>query len=390
MIPQLEFGTVSNPEEAPSLGKIICQCFNFPAERWQLFSSRIGLENFRVVRKVGQVVAGLGMYQMGQWFGGCSVPMVGIASVGVTPEHRGTGVAAFLLTQTLKELYANGVPLSALYASTSALYRQVGYEQAGNACIFALPINSITLRDLSLPIYQVEPTHHKVFHDLYRQRAVINSGNLDRNQSIWERVVQPQEEVVYAYLVGTEEQPEGYVIFSQKQEAKRYNLLAWDLVALTPAAGHCLWTFFATHRSLAEEVRWRGPVIDPLLSLLPQTYRVVHLERWLLRVVNVKKALEKRGYPVGVETELHLAIQDDLLPENNRRFILTVSGGQGEVTRGGRGELQLDVRGLAPLYTGLFTPHQLQSTGQMKATTSALSAAAQVFAGPEPWMADHF
>jgi len=237
-------------------------------------------------------------------------------------------------------------------------------------------INSITLSDRSLPIYRVEPTHHKVFHDLYRQQAVITSGNLDRNQSIWERVVQPQEEVVYVYLVGTEEQPEGYVIFSQKQEAKRYNLLAWDLVALTPAAGHRLWTFFATHRSLAEEVRWRDPVIDPLLSLLPQTYRVVHLERWLIRVVNVKKALEKRGYPVGVATELHLALQDDLLPENSGRFILTGSGGQGEVTRGGGGELQLDVRGLAPLYTGLFTPHQLQNTGQMKATTSALFAAA--------------
>lgn len=388
MTPQLEFGNVSNPEEAQRLGEILCQCFNF--KDWQLHASRMGLENFRVVRQAGQVVAGLGMHWMGQWFGGQSVPMVGLAAVGVAPEHRGTGVAALMLTQTLKELHAKGVPLSTLYASTSALYRKVGYEQAGNACIFSLPTQSIMLGDRTLPIHRVEPIRHE-FHDLYRQRALLTSGNLDRNQTIWERVVESKEEVVYAYLVGLEDKPEGYVIFSQKPGAKLYNLVVWDLVALTPAAGRCLWTFFAAHRSLAEEVKWRGPAIDPLLSLLPeQTYQVQSLERWLLRVVNVPKALEKRGYPAGVETELHLAIQDNLLPENNGNFVLTVSGGQGEVTKGGRGELQLDVRGLAPLYTGLFTPHQLQVTGQIEATTSALSAAAQIFAGSEPWMSDHF
>jgi predicted acetyltransferase len=114
------------------------------------------------------------------------------------------------------------------------------------------------------------------------------------------------------------------------------------------------------------------------------------MERWLLRVVDVPKALEKRGYPVGVEAQLHLEVRDDLLVENNGRFVLTLSGGRGEVTRGGRGELQLDVRALAPLYTGLFTPHQLQLTAQIEASDAALSIATQLFSGSEPWMSDKF
>jgi predicted acetyltransferase len=91
------------------------------------------------------------------------------------------------------------------------------------------------------------------------------------------------------------------------------------------------------------------------------------MQTWLLRVVDVAKALEKRGYPSGVQAELHLEVQDDLIAENNGRFILSVSHGQGEVTRGGTGELKLHIRELAPLYTSLFTPYQLQLTGRLEA-----------------------
>jgi predicted acetyltransferase len=393
MIPNLEFSTISNSKEAEQLGDILRQCFNFPASSWHSYFNRLGPTNFRVIRRAGRIVGGLASYPMGQWFGGRSVPMSGLAAVGIAPEHRGTGAAAELITQTLKELYANGVPLSALYASTQRLYRKVGYEQAGSYCRFSLPTNSIPSWDHSLPIHPVDPTHHEVFHDLYRQRAMETSGNLDRHQAIWQRLVKPPtDDPIYAYLVGPDHKPEGYIIFSQQPGATGYyNLRIWDLVTLTPAAGRRLWTFLADHRSLANEVLWHGPTVEPLLALLAeQSYQITHLERWLLRIVDVPKALALRGYPAGVEAELHLAIQDDLLPENSRNFILSVSEGRGDVVEGGRGELQLDIRGLAPLYTGLFTPHQLQITGYLEATAGALLIATQLFAGSEPWMPDHF
>ncbi|MCT7967549.1 sterol carrier protein domain-containing protein [Laspinema sp. D1] len=78
------------------------------------------------------------------------------------------------------------------------------------------------------------------------------------------------------------------------------------------------------------------------------------------------------------------------MSENNGKFILTVSNGRGEVTPGGRGDLHLDIRGLAPLYTGLFTPHQLYLNGHLQGTPTALSVATQLFSGPHPWMADMF
>lgn len=390
MTATLELSTVVDADEAQHLGAILCQCFNFSIRNWQRSIETLGWENLRVIRRANQVLGGLVIYPMGQWFGGQTIPTAGIAAVGVAVEHRGSGVAAELMRQLLKELQAKDIPLSTLYASTQHFYRKVGYEPAGNACRFTVPTYSL-LPSGRLSICPVALTSQDIFYSLYRQRATATNGNLERHPAIWKRVLEPVDQAVYAYLIGDENQPEGYIIFDQQPAPRGYNLQVRDLVILTPAAGLALWTFFADQRSLAKNVLWNGPAVEPLLAFLPeQTYQVTHLERWLLRIVNARKALELRGYPVQLETELHLAIQDDLLWENHGRFILEVAQGQGVVRKGGRGELQLNIRGLAPLYTGLFTPHQLQAIGLLEGPSSALAVASQVFAGPEPWMLDHF
>lgn len=384
----LEFSSLADQEEGKQLVAILGQCFAFPnAER---YFQRLGLENFRVVREGGQIVGGLGIYLMGQWFGGKSVSMAGIAAVGVPPEQRGTGVAFALLSQTLRELQEREVPISALYPATQRLYRQVGYEQGGNFCRLEIPTHSIGLSDRTLPIQPVTSIDSAIFSDIYCQSAIKINGNLDRNQAIWERIIQPGEQkVVYAYLVGIQSQPEGYIIFHQNGKESQLVILDW--VALTTAAAKRLWTFVADHRSQMETATWCGSVVHPLLLFLPeQTAKVKNSSIWMLRIVNVAKALSERGYPTGVEAELHLAVQDDLLTDNNGNFILRVSGGSGEVTRGGKGELRLNIRGLSPLYTGLYTPHQLQFSGFLEASDRVLATATKIFAGSVPWMADFF
>ena len=394
MTPNFEFATPANPEQTQQLGTILSQCFNSPLSEWSVYLNRIGVENFRVLRQGGQVAGGLAVIEMGQWFGGCSVPMAGLAAVGVPPEYRGMGVAVELLSLTLKEIQAKQVPISVLYPATQYLYRQVGYEQGGTAGGFEIRLDGLrlsvnqTIR--AIPMHSVTPIRHEVFHEIYRQWAVQNNGNLDRNSAIWQSIIQPREqETIYGYLVGSQNQPQGYIIF--KQDAKESQIVILDWVALSAAAAQRLWMFLADHRSQIQKAVWRGAASDPFLLLLAeQTAKVRYLERWMLRIIDVPKALEIRGYPVGVETELHLAIIDELLPENNGNFILSVSGGRGEVTRGGKGELQLNIRGLAPLYTGLYTPSQLQVSGYLAGTDNAVAAATQIFAGAEPWMPDHF
>jgi predicted acetyltransferase len=392
MTAQFEYSTLSHPQDIQQLMYILEQCFLSPLSAEEAYINQIGIENFRIIRGLEELAGGLATLDMGQWWGGVRVPMTGIAAVGIAPEYRGSGAAIALMQHTLKELYAKGIPLSALYPAVQSLYRKVGYEQGGNWCNWEVATKSIQVREQPLPLQRIVDINHQVFHELYQQQARQTHGYLDRHRAIWERLIQPDEkETFYAYFIGSKEKPQGYILFSQHPAEDGAILRIKDWVILTAAAAQTFWSFLASHRSQIDKVRWRSSVSDSLTLLLPeQTAKLRNTMRWMLRIIDVVKALEMRGYPSEIQTELHLDIQDNLLDANNGKFILSVANGRGEVTKGGKGELQLDVRELASLYTSLFTPYHLQIAGKLHGTETAISAATQIFAGASPWMADFF
>jgi predicted acetyltransferase len=391
MTPKFEYNQITHLEDIQHLGNILEQCFLMSPGESEIFFNRLGKENFRIIRQGKQIAGGLATISMAQWWGHQRVPMTGIAGVGIAPEYRGSGAALAMMQHTVKELYGKGVPISTLYPATQRLYRKAGYEQGGLSCIWEVPTQSILMKEQPLPVLDF-PAHHEIFYQLYQQQARLNNGLLDRHQGLWQSIFRPDENgSVYAYVIGSVDQPQGYIIFSQHQNQDGSFLRIRDWSILTTAAAKTLWSFLANHRSRIKYVRWRGAALDSFTLLLPeQTIKQKSPKRWMLRVIHLTKALEKRGYPPGIQAQLHLEVEDDLLAENNGRFILSVANGHGEVTSGGKGEMKLDIRGLAPLYTGLFTPNQLQLTGQLEATETAMSAATQIFAGASPWMADFF
>ncbi len=355
-------------------------------DEWLFYPQTLGWENYRVVSEGQTLKGGLAILATEQYWGGNRIPLGAIASVSVLPEYRGQGVAKTLLTEMLRELYTRKIPLSALYAATQYLYRQVGYEQGGNNCWWRVPIETIPSGDRTLPLTRVS-LDADYFASLHSNWAKHHQGSLNRNEIFWKlRLCIPQE-TVFAYVVGNPGQPEGYIIFTQQDQ----QLAIRDWVGLTPAANQRLWTFLADHRSQINLISWRGAISDPRLILLPeQTAQVVELERWMLRIVDVQSAFKLRGYPPDLDTELHLAIQDSIIPENQGQFILRVKAGQGQIEQGGTGAMQLDIKALAALYTGLYSAWQLQQTGQLIATEPAIAIATQLFSSTEPWMSDKF
>jgi predicted acetyltransferase len=373
---------------------LISQCFQIPESRWEIFRDNVGTENFRRLTREGKLAAVLGIYPVGQWFGGRRVPSGAIAVVGVPPEERASGAGFEIMRRTLADLRQRGVPLSVLYPATQRLYRKAGYEQAGFYCLFTVPARSIERREHELPVLPVDPQKHEIFHQVHLERARRGAGQLDRNPGMWRRVVNHPVDRVYAYLLGSEHDPLGYVVFTQMARESGYDLRIRDMAAITPAAARSLWTFLSDHRSLARNIEWIGPPNEPMLALLPeQDARITTGERWFLRIVDVAAALETRGYPETVRGRLVLEVEDEVLPENAGRFVLDVAEGRGVVATGtpeSRGVLRLHVRALASLYSGIFTPRQLHDLGWVEGDQDALTVASQIFAGPVPWMADGF
>lgn len=377
--------------EVARFKEICIQSFGGKPTGWDRFFESLGTQNVRLLKDGDRLVAGLGIYRIGQWFGGRSLPMAGIATVAVPPEARGQGLATRLMAEAVRELRAE-FPLSVLFPSTQRLYRSAGWEQAGNHCKYSIKPSDIGVRTGDLEVRRVAPGRREHFEPLYETVARQSPGFVDRDRTIWDRVTRILgDETVYAYQVGPQAAPEGYVVYAQDSTSRGYTLRVRDFVATTPRGLQALWSLLASNHTLGQAVHWCGPAMDPRLAVLPEQDGIKQDPfRWMLRILDVPRALTQRGYPAKLVAELHLEIADAIAPENAGRFVLRVEGGEASVEAGGRGDLSMDVRGLAPLYTGFLTPAQLANLGWVQGGESALETATRIFAGAEPWTPDSF
>jgi predicted acetyltransferase len=386
------FGPLRLESDIEGVSRLLGWSFSFPPEDTRDWLERGGLENVRVLRDGRAPVAALMLIPMGQYFGGASVPMVGLAGVGVAPERRGTGVGGELCRATVAELHRRGVALSTLYPSTQKLYRGAGWEVAGGRWEVRIAPGLIRVHEASGDVRAMETADRPAVMELYRRCAPARNGELDRGPYCWTRVFEPRGRSPLGFVIEHRGALEGYAVLYQiAREPPHSDLIAHDLCAATPRAARKLLSLLAQHKTLAQTAVWRGGPADALLHLLPERGYEVHLrDPWMVRVCHVQRALEARGYSPGLRAELHLAVDDDALPRNAGNWILRVEDGRGEVARGGRARLRTDVRALAALYTGYMTAEALALTGALSGRTDDLAAATAVFAGGSPAMTDMF
>jgi predicted acetyltransferase len=252
------------------------------------------------------------------------------------------------------------------------------------------------VRERALDLIPIQKEHYPEVYRLYEERARRSSGNLDRPGWLWSRKLEPKDLKPHRFLVARNGQPEGYVLFKSGERSEPITL--FDACVLTPDAGLRVLTLLAGFATMVDKVTWSGGPLDPFIYLLNEPLsagltakvKVTRSFDWMLRLVDVAKALTLRGYPNGLDAELHLDMRDDLLPANNGRFTLAVSGGEGHVSPGGEGRVKLGVRELASIYTGFISPIELQTLGKIEGPYGDLALAGALFAGARPWMPDMF
>jgi predicted acetyltransferase len=378
--------------ELQRVADLIAQAFFIPPERCAAYVKQVGKETLRAARLETDICGGLVLLPMGQFWGGRSVPMTGFAAVVVSPEHRSRGVGVQMMTAALRELHDHHIPLATLYPATVPLYRKVGFEIAGSNAGIKIPLAAIDLREDIVTVRPARDDDRPTLRSLYKRYAAEHNGMLDRSDTLWKRVEDFRGLKRLGYLLEHAGAPEGYFFIGQDhtKEGKRY-LDIGDLVVTSPAAARRFWQFLADHRSMVEFATMLGPPNDPLLWMLREPTRtLVDMPNWMLRIVRVADALEKRGYTPGLSTEIHLRVHDELLPQNTGDYLLRVDDGRASVSPGGRGSIQLSINGLAALYSGAARVADLAAIGLLHGPEEELAPAEALFAGPAPWMRDAF
>lgn len=292
------------------------------------------------------------------WWGGRSVPCGGVSGVVVRPETRGQGIAKALLRESLDRMSARGEVISALYPTTSTLYRSMGFEVGGYHQWRHLPLDLIpTGADGTLSWRRVE-FGDAAIATVYEAMAPSIDGFLAPGEFWWRRVprlwANESSTNRYAYVGSRGGEDVAAVVYKYKPSDDRlYDLVADVLAGIDGDAVSAALAFLAANGTTAGHVETTLPT-----SLLTQ--HVPHMQHtkatgdwpWMLRLVDAPGAIAARGFPTSVRGRVELDIVDDVIPANAGAHVLEVEGGTASLIRGGHGRVPVTASDLAALYAG--------------------------------------
>ena len=307
---------------------------------------------------------------------GNAVSLAGISTVGTRPEYRRQGLVRKIMTQAFADQYERGQCLAGLWASQAAIYQRYGFAASGGLREYRVDTADIRLHPNFevLPISRFEGTEVlDAVREVYKRFIAQRTGYLHRGKSLWlNNVFTPPSEdgPAYVALAGSLEAPTGYLIYTLRagrvaHRARAQEICIRDFAWLDLPSYGSLWHYLARHDLVGRVVWSRAPLDDPAADVFVEP-RLLHsqdLEGSWWRVVDVKTALEQRGY--DVEGSLVLAItEDELAPWNNGRWRLDVGSDGAEVqATDAPADIELSVRALSSLYSGHRSARHLANAG---------------------------
>ncbi len=368
------------------------QAFNMPRSRLPT----VPAEETRVAVVDGTTAAVLRIYRFGHFFGGRSVPAIGIGGVAVAAHARGKRVAETLMVETLRELRGAGFAISTLYPATVPLYRRCGYEYAGFRMHYRAPLDALP-RGEGPPVEEWGDVDLDDIVECYRSFASETNGIVDRPAWFWpKRVLHVFDEQtpVRRYCVREEGRVTGYVIYTQEKVPNRafgFNLDCRDLVWTTSRAGAALLAFAGRHRSTGVDLLWAGGAADPIANLIPE--QDVDRESWfrqMLRLIDVPAAFEARGYPAPLEAAVELQVHDPAFGWNDAGWRIETTDGAAKVSPAPSARATVDVATLGGMFSGMLPARDARRLGRLVADDETVAALDAMFAGPTPWINDWY
>lgn len=357
------------------------QAFGFASVQSDSYIQQVGLENFRVLRAGREFAAVMAVIEAAHWLGGKPVRAVNIAHVAVNPAWRGSGVAGRFLDTVCSEAASNGSALATLFASTRPVYRRSGFSLAGAEMVYeaetsALPrVRGTGFRRMP------EAEAIEAMKTLHREQSAHEAGVLLRGQAHWTNLLTGNSSVYWS----TSSDAPGYVVIDTSDPEC---LVVRDWVARNGESAAHILSLLGTFSSVYPRVRWHGSPQDALVFAMPDKgWQLVHQEEWLARVLDPAQALQQRGY--RSDGALGLALSSG---EGVTALLLTISDGKGSCGPAVDDvpKIRMSLGDFGTLLTGHRSAGFLARAGVLTGDPAAIRMCDTLFAGPAPWVGEHF
>lgn len=380
-------------DDFETAARLARQGFGHSRETFEQYLALFGGEVLRGVRSDGgELAAVAAVWPMPQWFGGRPIPSSGVAMVAVDPAERGRRFGSDLMRGVLEDARQAGAALSVLHPATLPFYSRLGYGRGGVCCGWSAPLDILPTDAVDGDIVAYPGRDAGPLASLRRSLLVLENGLPERSVALWTLALTGTDgEPADLFLLRGQDGPEGYLALSPPKDRS---------IAVTD---HCLPTrrslllaarLLAGFRAQADRVHWRGGPDDPMGLLASDCGLGLEVrEEWLLRILDVRRALESRGYPPGVSGSVTLDVTDPLIAANTGQFLVDLDPDCVTVTQIWDDQadcLQIRISTLASLFSGYADARSLARSGLLSGPMELVETADRIFRVARPWMTDRF
>lgn len=355
---------------------------------------RFGLRDVRVGELDGEAVASLVLYPLTAYVRGESVPITGVGSVAVSPEHRRRGVAEALMRAALREMRQRGSAFSTLYPWRGAYYRKLGYGVIEIVQQLAIAPAVLPESEEARRVRRLMLPDRPAVQALYERVAVEGHFALHRKPEWWSQRLwsYPGDWVVYEGK--RRGQIEGYLHYEvdTTQGPFKLALTLSEFVAASPQAHRGLVGYLASLADQVIEIHHAAPADNawPMLLKTAQNLRPGAeigvfsdtggmANGMMLRVTDVKAGLECLPVAGTARGEFALEVDDAVLPANARAWRVVARDGRLTVSAGPPRpgsrrrlpRLRVAADGLGPILAGTISPTRAAEVGLVESVAGA-------------------
>jgi predicted acetyltransferase len=384
-------------EHREQIARVLSTSINFPLAQGLAGAQHFRLDDIRVGIDGDAVVATAGEFRFDQWFGGRGIDCCGITRVATLPEHRSGGLATACTDELLVRARERGTPLAALFPAVLRPYRRMGFELAGSYTTHRVPLDGLSAspeRAGAAVVGLADPERDMAgVREAYRDWIQAANGPVepvDDEHWLVRVFTRASQETYRAVVVREGERITGFAGFTREAEPGHldvaFGLECEIMFAVTSTGGRALVDYFRGFRGLGVWLEWPGPATDPLAIAIPEALVETRFHYdWMLRLLDVPKALEARGYP-PIATDVVIAVEDERWPENAGPWRVESRDGEAHVSPAtGEAVRPIPIGTLSAMFSGFLRVPDAVRLGVLDADDPALDGLAAMFSGPDPW-----
>ena len=378
------------------IARVLSTSLNFPLEHALARAWTFPLDDMRCAYTDERVVATSAEWRFTHWFGGNGLACSGIWGVATEPEQRGAGLASACASTLMDDARRRATPLTALFPAVLEPYRRLGYELAGTFDEHRVSLDALPAFDTSgLPSIELADVERdlEAIMACYAHWLARRNGTMEPDVGFWRSRTRerPGDETHRVVVVRDDDAVTGFSIFARSPDASGHLSSGFDVkcrmfVANDDRALRALIAYVRGYRGIGRHLLWSGPPSDPMTMLVGvQAVEVSDRYRWMLRVLDVRGALEGRGYP-PIDAEATFAIEDPRYAENTGIWHLQLSSGEPKVEIGSTHDRRpLSIGAFSSMFSGYLRPVDAVRLGYLDGDDPAVEALSAILSGPDPW-----